>query len=915
VPVGLGRASSLLSREAELHRLRDFQEGVNFAPNLVILGEPGIGKTSLWEAGLQIAREAGFVVLTARPSEAETALPFAALRDLVEGVPPDVLASLPAPHVRALEVALRMADPVGAPPDPLAISAGFLGALRMLAVQGRLMIAIDDAQWLDASSTTPILFAARRLMTDTNVRFLLARRTGEPSAIERALQPGGLEVVELGALSLGAVRHLLSERLGLVLARRELCRLHEVSGGNPLFALELGRLLSAHEMLEIGAELPLPALIEDVFGDRIEELPESTQRVVLAVALGGVLSRSQLSALVDLCALEDAITAGLLVCDGTRILPAHPLVAAAAKRRSSAGQRHALHLGLASVVEDVTLRARHLAMATLRPDPDIAQVAASACEMALERGAKDEAEELAAHACRLTPKDAPERADRLLALARRHIDAGDLPRAYKLLSDEVSDLPTRRHRALGHLLLGLAADHSEEERQLELALAEAGNDPDIRATVLERKTMQLALAWVKRVDQAEAIAREALAAARLASSDAETRVLAALAWTLILQGHSFEEILESRRSREAESSVSDSPVDQVLAIRHAFRGEVIEAREILQRLRADAHRTGDLFMVMRLDLNLCELAVRCGDAVAAGRELENFMEWSAQDQIGVIGARLRMQIAALTGAPAETARWATAFAESSDPILTSRWDLLEATRARGLNALFERDPVRAVEYLWSVWAHAAREHVDNPGVFPVAADLVEALVQSGDVARAREVTESLERSARKQQHPWGLATASRCAATLALAGGYDEAAARAMRDAAADYARLAMNFDQARCLLALGRAERRFRKNGAARRSLTESAALFDRGGCTGWAAQARAELARVSGRRNSSTQNSLTPGERQVATLAARGMSNKEIAGKLFVSVYTVEAHLSHVYAKLAIRSRTQLARRLNQE
>jgi DNA-binding NarL/FixJ family response regulator len=122
---------------------------------------------------------------------------------------------------------------------------------------------------------------------------------------------------------------------------------------------------------------------------------------------------------------------------------------------------------------------------------------------------------------------------------------------------------------------------------------------------------------------------------------------------------------------------------------------------------------------------------------------------------------------------------------------------------------------------------------------------------------------------------------------------------------------LGLNFDHARCLLALGRAERRFKKNGAARRSLTESAALFDQGGCIGWAEQARAELARVSGRR-SSTQKGLTPSERQVATLAAGGMSNKEIAAKLFISVYTVEAHLTHVYAKLAIHSRTQLIRNL---
>jgi DNA-binding NarL/FixJ family response regulator len=154
-------------------------------------------------------------------------------------------------------------------------------------------------------------------------------------------------------------------------------------------------------------------------------------------------------------------------------------------------------------------------------------------------------------------------------------------------------------------------------------------------------------------------------------------------------------------------------------------------------------------------------------------------------------------------------------------------------------------------------------------------------------------------------------TAARCAALVNLSRGYDEDAVAALEHAADDYGELGLRFDRGRTLLVLGRAQRRLRKWAAARDSLERAAAAFDELGAAGWADEARTEQARVGGRKGKAT-GELTPAERRVVELAADGLANKEIAHELFITVRTVEFHLKHAYAKLGIRSRAQLARRL---
>lgn len=229
--------AELIGREPEQKQVAAFVAGP-LPGALLLRGEAGIGKTSLWRDGVRVAASAGFRVLSARPAEREARLTFAALGDLLAGVElPD---ALPAPQLRALEAALLLAEPAAAAPSARTLGSATLGVLRSLAAECPLLLAIDDVQWLDPASAEALAFAARRVRAEP-VALLLARRPKGESRLE--LDENALRVDELdvGPLRLGAVQRLLRVRLDAALSRPQVRHVHEVSGGNPLFALELAR--------------------------------------------------------------------------------------------------------------------------------------------------------------------------------------------------------------------------------------------------------------------------------------------------------------------------------------------------------------------------------------------------------------------------------------------------------------------------------------------------------------------------------------------------------------------------------------------------------------------------------------------------------------------------------------------------
>jgi DNA-binding CsgD family transcriptional regulator len=352
-------------------------------------------------------------------------------------------------------------------------------------------------------------------------------------------------------------------------------------------------------------------------------------------------------------------------------------------------------------------------------------------------------------------------------------------------------------------------------------------------------------------------------------------------------------------------------MDRPTAARLAFRGRVDEARELLRGPLALAEERGQTRFRAVLTLHACEVELRAGDTREAERLLDDWAEAGALEGLESAHARCHALLAALQGRPDDVERWAKAAGPTEVGEVWDMWDELEAARAKGIAALHAREPERAAEILSGIWQHTRREGVDDPGVFPVAPDLVEALVWLERIDDADAVTRELGRLAEQQDHPWGLAAAARCAAVVRLTAGYDEAAAARLAGAADRFGDLGLGFDRARALLLLGREARRARKRAAAREALELAAAQFGALGSAGWADQARAELDLL-GARGAAAPGELTPAEQRVVELAAAGLSNKQIARRLFVTVHTVEVHLAHSYVKLGVRSRAQLASQL---
>jgi predicted ATPase len=370
------RTVQVVGRGAEIRAVETLMERPLPAA-LVVAGEAGIGKTTIWEAGLTKARAASFPVLQCRCAGAEAQFSFAGLADLLAPVVEPVLSDLPTPQRRALAVALLLDDPGERPPDQRAIAAATLGALRLLADESPLLVAIDDVQWLDASTRAVLEFVVRRLANERIGLLLTVRGRGipPPLGLDRALPDGRLESLELGPLSLEALHALLEERLGSRLPRPLLRNVRDASGGNPFFALEIARALDRGEIRpRPGEPLPVPKDLQDLAAARIAVLPATAREVLLAAA---ALARPTLPLLEKatghgLASIGAAIDADILVAGDDDVRFTHPLLAAAAYSGTSAAARREMHGRLAAVVDEPEERARHRALAAAEPDSAIA---------------------------------------------------------------------------------------------------------------------------------------------------------------------------------------------------------------------------------------------------------------------------------------------------------------------------------------------------------------------------------------------------------------------------------------------------------------------------------------------------------------------------------------------------------------
>ena len=424
--------AEVIGRDQELAAIEGFLAEVEQGPAaLVLSGEAGIGKTILWEAAVEAASERFDRVLSCRGVEAEAAFAFSGLSELLAEVYEETAPSLLPPRRRALEVALLLVEPGEETVDAHAIGLALLDLLRRVAERGSVLVAVDDLQWLDVS-TAAVLHIALRRLRDEQVGLLATSRTtldaASPFELERTFPGDRLRQLSLGSLSLGSLHHLLKERLDIEVTRPELARVLETSGGNPFFALELGReLVRTGTRPVVGQALRVPESLHDLLGGRLARLPAETGDVLLHVAALAwptvdVVAAAHGNRERVLDALAAALGEGVVTLDETRVRFVHPLLASICYEQAPVWKRRAVHAALAETVVDREERARHLALAVDGPDTAVASELEAAGEQAATRGATAAAAELAELAAELTPDDP-------ILTRQRRLRAAQLPPA------------------------------------------------------------------------------------------------------------------------------------------------------------------------------------------------------------------------------------------------------------------------------------------------------------------------------------------------------------------------------------------------------------------------------------------------------------------------------------------------------
>jgi DNA-binding CsgD family transcriptional regulator len=905
----------IVGREAQLAEVERFLEAsaAGFAV-LVLEGDPGIGKTTLWQEARRRAREQGARVLWCRPSAAEAKLSLAAVADLLARVDDAEFAALPGPQREALEVALMRRRPTAGRPDARAVAAGFLTMIRRLAADRRLILAVDDWQWLDRPSRRVLEFVVRRL-EDEPVGVLCTTRppfTGPPAGAPE----GRVTRIVLGRLSLAALGKIVAQRLGRPLPRPSLVRISQASGGNPFYALEIARFAT-----EKGAPPPVglvsvPDDLRKLTARRIRRLPPAARDAVhLAAILSGPDRRS-----VDLASLAPAEDAGIVtVDDAGRIEFTHPLLASAAYGSAPASRRRELHRRAAELVTEPEERARQLALAATAPDPAAALRLDEGSATAAARGASDAAAELAELASRLTPADDPDaRGRRLLTAARFQFDAGDLARADELVQAVLAGSPADGLRAhacrLGAELAARRSNFSEAAKLAEGALELAAGDRELRAAI----ELHLVYCSVSVGDLAgaERHAHRAVADAEAVGDGGMLAdALAVLTMAEFLCGRGLDRARLRRALALENPAFTRSFVMRPQVINgmlQLWTGELDGAVDTLEAVHADIVERGQEGAAPMLSLYLVWAHLWRGELDVASRFAARSLEAAGLlDDPAVSGIAL----AASALVHAHDGRTPLARREAGEALhLFERlqWmsGLIWPMWALGLAELAEENPAGVHALLGPLVEQVARMGTGDPVLKVFVPDEVEALVALGELDQAEAYLEPFERSAIELGRQWAVAAAARCRGALEAARGARSESFAAYERALAAYGGADMPFELARTQLLAGEAHRRFKRRGSARDLFDEALSAFDGMGSPVWAARARAARGRVG--RPGAGAHALTATERRLAELAASGLSNREVAARAFVSVKTVEANLTRVYRKLGVRSRVGLAEEL---
>ncbi|QOV34645.1 AAA family ATPase [Streptomyces ferrugineus] len=896
--------------------------------SVLLHGPAGIGKSTVLRALAGEYGGAARTVLRCSPTESESHLPFLALADLLGLVLDEVSGRLPAAQRTALESALTGRGESTLQRDGLALRLAVLSALRTLADTGPVLVVADDLQWLDPASAELLGFAARRL-GDTPVRMLCAVRTeGEEYDRHLRMSPPDTLAVRLGPLSRAQMSALLDHRGYTGLPRSTVRDIHRTSGGNALFALELGRALAENATPpRPGEPLPVPTSLRALVLNRLEMLSEEARRTLLVASAGARPTLALLhSAGRHNAEAETAQAAGLGLLatepEGPAVRFAHPMISAALYAEAPAQERRAAHAALSTAASDPIERARHLALATTGTDPEVAARLAEAGALARDRGAPSVAAQLSLLAARHTPADGTPSPDVLrLEAAEDAITAGELDLARDIAREVLARTAVPAERVRAWIAVIETAGHAmaEVDSIFPQALADAGDDPKLLALVHYQLTWR---ALLVEGDFDEARGEAAYVAELAARADDRYTELMALAFQAqieTLMGHPDAPATIRRALEE--------PQDPRVACHHNGAGysrfrwlimsdQLPEARAAVTTLLREVRRHGWVESEVHFLRGVAETELHsghCGRALDLARES---LRLARDTGIGEVASAVLTSLAEASGGDVERAlalaREAVEHAEEDgDQMYVSR-----ALTALGHAQLVAGDTEAAVRSLRRVREVEQGLGITDPARGRWHGDLAEALVRTGAIAEAQDLIDVTREHALRLDRDSVLAVLDRAEALLRAARGEQEAAVAQLTSAQDRLGKLGYGLEEARAAFAL--AQLRTEASGPA--SYEEATRLFRRCRALPWLRRVEAAAtaptvetapaAPVATPDGLDGLDGLASMERQVAALVMEGATNREIAARLFISVKTVEATLTRVYRKLGIRSRVDIVR-----
>ena len=921
VPVG---------REAEMARIGSFLDGLSRGTQMLLLeGDAGIGKTVLCEYGRNAAIQRGHHVLSARPTETEMPLAYVGLADLLEAVPQALIDDLPLPQRHAVRHAVLQEEPSEEPVDPRTTSTAVRALLRNLAGTGPVVMAVDDLQWLDPPSARILSFVLRRTQHEP-LGLLATARTSWPGyrlppTIDGA-SPDRLDRVLVGPLSLGAIREILGIRLAMSPSRSLLVQLHELSCGNPLIALQLAGRAHSGVPPELFGSQDAPESLRRLVLNQIVALPPRARDVLLVCALAANTSLPVICAAARRPAavqadLEAGIRSGLCTIADGKVAFVHPVMRSVIIGEARPADRRAAHRRLAAVARDPEARARHVALGTQAPDEAVAQTVEEAAQVAAQRGACDVASSLAELAIAVTPlAKAEARQRRIVLAAEQRFESSDPARACSLLEDILDTIPAgpgradilrclARYRLLRGEPLAVAAATLQE------ALAHTEHDSALSTVVL----LDQAVTASYSANSAEAMRCRLLAlesAEQIKDEALLAQCCAGLAFQAFVNGEGVRPDLISRARAGPQQprwlSMEKRPNVAVGHVLH-FADDLDGARACYEQEYACAVAEGTETSLPLVLWAMAETEAWAGDwprAEQLAAEGYSLAEDSASPVALALMSGARGLLHAYRGR-IEPARCDAAHAVELAQALGMPLLAIFGAQPFGIAALSAGDALTAHGQLGSFAAAVLAAGIAEPSLCRFVPDEIEALTRLGQLSMAEALLGPFEDRSAQLGRGWGIAVAGRCRGLLLATSGDSSGAVASLESALAGIRRLALPFEEARTLLAAGEVHRRARHKHIAASFLREALHIFERLGAPLWATRAESELDRVGmrGPRSESGQG-LTTAERHVADLAVAGRTNNEIAAELFMGLRTVEAHLSRVYRKVGVRSRTGLSR-----